>query len=132
MVSAWEVYVVMSLDGWGRSLATLCFISTAAVVPLGLTAVMQGSISQTDEEKQQAATLVKWAKRALVLAAVAFVVTSLLPSTKTAAAMIVLPAITSDQVIEPVGKEAKELYGLAKQALRKIAEEPETVEKAQQ
>src|SRR5690606_7040123 len=52
-----------------------------------------------------------------------FLLASLLPSSKTAAAMIVLPAITSDTVVQTVAPEARELYELAKDALRSVAKD---------
>jgi hypothetical protein len=48
--------------------------------------------------------------------------------------MLILPAITSDEVVKPLGNEARELYDLAKDALRKAvdapAPKPSEVEKA--
>lgn len=46
--------------------------------------------------------------------------TMFLPSTKTSAAMIVLPAITNDKVVDTVAPEARELYELAKDALKNM------------
>src|SRR6185312_11361876 len=40
-----------------------------------------------------------------------------MPSTKTIAAMIVLPKITSPQAIDTVSKESRDIYELAKKAL---------------
>ena len=42
----------------------------------------------------------------------------LTPSSKTAAAMIVLPALTSEEVVGTVKSEAKEPYEMAKEALK--------------
>jgi len=59
-----------------------------------------------------------------VFAGVGFlVVGSLIPSSKTLAAMIVLPAITSEEVVSIIKPEAKELYELTKDALRSMATE---------
>ena len=63
----------------------------------------------------------KLAKRlipvAILLASIAF----LLPSSKTIAAMIVLPKITSPQAIDTVSKESRDIYELAKKALANLA-----------
>jgi hypothetical protein len=55
----------------------------------------------------------------LLLAAIAA------PSSRTAAAMILVPKLTSPEVMQPIGAEAKELYQLAKGALRNLAAKPE-------
>src|SRR5690606_27484916 len=46
-----------------------------------------------------------------------------LPSSNTAAAMMVLPAITSESVVQTVAPETRELYELAKDALRSVAKD---------
>lgn len=48
-------------------------------------------------------------------------INTFMPGTKTIAAMVVLPKITSPQALDAMGNEAKELYGLAKDALRNLA-----------
>lgn len=44
----------------------------------------------------------------------------IMPGTKTIAAMVVLPQITSPQALDAMGSEAKDLYNLAKQGLAKL------------
>jgi hypothetical protein len=46
-----------------------------------------------------------------------------LPSTKTIAAMIVLPKITSPQALDTMGKESRDIYELAKKALANLADD---------
>jgi hypothetical protein len=50
----------------------------------------------------------------------------LMPSTKTIAAMIVLPKITSPQAIDTMSKESRDIYDLAKKALTKLADDKPT------
>lgn len=48
-------------------------------------------------------------------------VSTFMPGTRTVAAMVVLPKLTSPAALDAMGNEAKELYGLAKDALRNLA-----------
>jgi hypothetical protein len=126
MVSAWDVYWVMQLDAIG----TTAFV----VALLGLLAGGVGSLihygASTGENDFDKATAraTKVFRGVFFVGVVALMTCAFLPSSKTAAAMILVPALTSEQVIEPVGAEARELYALAKQALTNIAQpkpEPE-------
>ena len=112
MVSAWDVYWVMQLDSISAGI-------TAMAILWPIVGCL-GSMVLSDYTKD-----VHWPACVGLCMAVLFgFAAMLIPNSKTAAAMIVLPAITSDAVLEPVGKEAKELYVLAKQALSKVAQEP--------
>jgi hypothetical protein len=53
-----------------------------------------------------------------------------MPSTKTIAAMIVLPKITSPQAINTMSKESRDIYDLAKRALTKLVDDKPDQEKA--
>lgn len=118
MVSAFEVYVVMQLD------SIRAFFIGAAVISGGLGAgfLWVAALDECDKEpwapklKTKGTRLASWCVAALLC----FSVT---PSSTTAAAMILVPALTSDEVVEPVGREAAELYGLAKKALTNLAED---------
>ena len=113
-ISAFDVYLVMQLDSIRGGIGVLCFLSVSGLC-----------IAAVDGERL---SLRWWASLAGTV--VAAVVCTFTPSSKTAAAMIVLPAITSEQVTEPVAAEAKELYALAKRALTNIAEPPAKPEKS--
>lgn len=65
--------------------------------------------------------MIKVAKSILSISIPLLIIGTLLPSSRTAAAMIVVPALTSKEVVEPVAGEAKELYDLAKEALKNLA-----------
>lgn len=67
-------------------------------------------------------SMAKRVRKWLVGSAVALIcINTFMPGTRTIAAMVVLPKITSPQALDAMGNEAKELYGLAKDALRNLA-----------
>lgn len=125
MVSAFDVYLVMQLDsikGVMSGVVAAGIIGTGAAIifaPLGL---MAGEDLGVDIK----ATLKKYfpLKTIMTLWLFSLAGSAFLPSSKTMAAMILVPALTSKEVTEPLSREAGELYGLAKDALRSIAEKP--------
>ena len=113
MISPFEVYLVMQLDTIRPAAGVFGFAATGA----GLFVVIFGF---TEDE-----TWGKWLGSLLLASGLlSFLLATFLPSTKTAAAMLILPAITADEVVKPLGNEAKELYDLAKDALRKAVDAP--------
>ena len=121
MISPFEVYLVMQLDKIEAGSVLVCLLLVGLCLFLWLTIAGRADhLKETDE-------YAKWVQLAKLFSVglVGMVIfTTLLPSTKTAAAMLILPAITSDEVVEPLGNEARELYDLAKQALRKSLDAP--------
>ena len=70
--------------------------------------------------------------RAVKLALVALlvgVVNSFIPSTKQAAAIIVIPKIANSEIVAEMGDSAKELVGLAKSWLIELKPQPKTENK---
>jgi heme/copper-type cytochrome/quinol oxidase subunit 2 len=53
-----------------------------------------------------------------------------MPSSKTIAAMIVLPKITTPQAIDTMSKESRDIYDLAKKALANLADDKPAKEEA--
>jgi hypothetical protein len=137
MVSAWDVYWVMQLDSISAGAGFLAFLSGAGMAILwAWGGFLKSDACDYGEESwrykkgvQLGKALHKWALALTAVHALAFATAVLLPSSKTAAAMLVVPALTSDQVIEPATAEARELYGLAKQALTNLAEKKPEAEK---
>lgn len=118
MITPFEVYLVMQLD-------TISNVSLFALCILGLTfAILSGTAGMmyADGDKEDSAALKRVLRKIFPYLLVSLMVSTFLPSTKTAAAMIVLPALTSDEVVKPLGNEARELYDLAKQALKKAVD----------
>lgn len=127
MIDAWDVYWVMQLDSIGTLLLMLAIISIVAGI---LVSAISACIVYFDENDAFRPGL-RFGARCLTAGIVVAMVNAVLPSSKTAAAMIVLPALTSDQVVEPLTAEARELYGLAKQALTNLSEQPKPEPKAE-
>ena len=111
MITPFQIYLVMQLDSFLSIFTAFLIFSFlyAGVVCLF-------HLNDFSEEKKQ-----KWPsrKKAIKLAVSIFFVSSVLlsltPSTKTAAAMIVIPAIVNNENLQ---NEASELYLLAKDALK--------------
>lgn len=125
MITPFEVYLVMQLD----SISTGLSVSSAASGMVAGFLSMMWFMSVLHEDDDVCRKLTYPLKRALWVLVPCILLNALLPSTKTAAAMIVLPAITSEEVVRPLGNEARELYDLAKDALRKVVDAPKEVEK---
>lgn len=125
MLSAWDVYWVMQLDNIGA------FFTLVTIVPVvgafvGLV-VMPLTLDYVDDDHWP--LIRKVLTRLLLFVWLpAGLVSVFIPSSKTAAAMLVLPALTSDAAVETIAPEAREIYNLAKQALRNVAEPPTKVE----
>lgn len=125
MISAWQIYLVMQLDSINRvvtSFSVLCFMFGAFCSLWCFFNSEDDNWSWNEgkkEEREKARKpIIKRASRFFISSALLAALASLLPSTKTAAAMIVLPAIINN---ESVQREAGELYRIAKDALRSIS-----------
>lgn len=113
MISAWDVYWVLQLD----SIAGMFVI---AAIIFGLALIFTPFFYLLEEQK-----LPPHFKKMLATVIGCALVATFLPSSKTAAAMILVPALTAPEVVAPVTGEAKELYSLAKQALKDLANKTE-------
>ena len=122
MISAFEVYLVMQLDSVSHFFAGIVAIFLfATVASLFVFGGNSGSY-QTEKEECTARQALNLAKRFFATAMIALAINSFIPSSTTAAAMILLPKIASEKSMQIVGKEAGELYGLAKKALEKLGD----------
>lgn len=113
MISAWNIYWVMQLDCISSTVQWFAWMSIIAAAGLGIAHFM----ADGDYE-----WLGKRAKQALVFSAAMAFISAFIPSTKTAAAMVILPAVANNQAIQ---HEAADLYGIAKDALRELAKPKE-------
>lgn len=114
MISAWQVYLVMQLD----AISTVaCVFGTLLSIP----ACFFGGVGLIEDDDRQ----IKVAKSFLSISIPLLIIGTVLPNSRTAAAMIVVPALTGKEVVEPVAGEAKELYDLAKEALKNLAKKEE-------
>lgn len=131
MITAFDVYLVMVLDDVNFTVGWLCLVSALGSAVCLFTAFIfttEEYSSCREKQLEMASKAIGQSKKYLTVAALMGVVWTLIPDSKTLAAMYILPAMTSDAVIEPVSAEARELYTLAKKALNKIADEPAKVE----
>lgn len=124
MISTWQIYLVMQLDSVS---AGLTFISCLGLTVVGVS-IVWNTLSKADAKefpyttdhearKVQWESRDKWRNRILVFILPLFFINMLIPSSKTAAAMIVIPAIANNERFQA---EAGDLYQLAKQGLKKL------------
>ncbi len=99
LISAWDIYWITRLD----AIKDLCFIITLFGGSLGLI-----SLALVIFENPPA-LLRKVTKTMLTLAAVGAVGMCILPSTRVAAAMVVLPAIVNSQAVQKLPAELTSL-----------------------
>ena len=124
-MNAWTIYWILQLDSIGTELLFLCAITATVAICVAGVAIDDATSNPNDwstpEFKDKALEKLgrapkmrriayKWATAAFLLSGLV----ALTPSTKTAAAMAVLPAIANNERIQ---HEAGDLYQLAKQAL---------------
>ncbi len=128
MITAWQVYLVMQLDNI-RDVLGVC------TVILGVSLLFGGAfgafvVSEMCGDRQAGCWKMyrRLVSTGMVLFSLLLICTTFIPSSKTVAAMIVLPAITSETVIDNVTPEAKELYGLAKEALKNLGAKDKPVD----
>lgn len=129
MISPWQIYWVMQLDSISSGLT---FITCLGLAVAG-GSILWNTLSKNDasefpslcnveERKIQWQSRDKWRNRILAFILPLFFINMLIPSSKTAAAMIVIPAIANNERFQ---SEASELYDLAKIGLKRlVAEEP--------
>lgn len=116
-MSAWTVYWVLQLDSIKYIFILLTILpAAAAAITSIIGGLMTGEYNERDREN--GTKLLGYSKRLWLTFVVALFAANLLPSSKTAAAMIVLPALTSEEAVGTVKSEAKELYEMAKEALK--------------
>lgn len=129
MISAWDIYWVMQLDSIGGAVFVLALSAFIAAVVL---LIMGGCNAHEVPEEwgsdvyrikaqralARAPALIGAGKRLAFLAAFLAIAVALTPSTKTAAMMLVIPAVANNEAIQ---REAGDLYGIAKDALRELA-----------
>lgn len=125
MITAWQIYWVMQLDSIGGMLTFTAIVCGVAVLFLWVWGAIEKACSSNSPEmelsKREAArgvALHRSAKPLTILAGILLLANAFIPSTKTAAMMLVIPAVANNQAIQ---REAGDLYGIAKDALRELA-----------
>lgn len=114
-MTAWELFWVLKLDDIGFALGIIAVISGILsmflLIPL---------FAETDDElRSRVRRLLKVSVPTFILS---FCAVTLLPSTKQAAALYVVPTLTCPENMDKMSVEAKELYGIVKEGLKQWAE----------
>ena len=123
------VYFLMMADDVKFALGFLAIVlGLATAVCFAGRAISSSIVYESDIRDQSIdwrvwQTWVALTKRVPWLFGVAIMISTFMPSTKTVAAMIVLPKITSPQAIDTMSKESRDIYDLAKKALTKLADD---------
>lgn len=121
MITPFQVYLVMQLDSIS-DMSLLLFL--LFMIAFAFTLIKKNLIEDHLADDGQELLPVKRAlKIELICASIFCSICAFMPSSKTAAAMIILPAITSDKVVNTVTPELKELYSLTKDALKNLSKE---------
>ena len=131
MITAWDIYWVMQLDSIAVAVALLGLGFGAVTVVAGVLGFMDRDLagiyedSSYDEGRERyrryvasGAAKLRMARRAAMFCVPILLVATFIPSTKTAAMMLVIPAVANNETVQ---REAGELYGIAKDALRELA-----------
>jgi hypothetical protein len=121
VISPWQIYLILQLDSFGSGFEYIAILGLVAAVTFALIGALdkEGAANYPNhpaaESKRKSGAAqhrrASWFFGASLLAG-AF--TCLLPSTRTAAAMFLIPAVANNETIQ---REAGELYTLAKDAL---------------
>lgn len=119
MISALDVYLVMQADALHSMFVGAMVFS---LLSLAITSLIY-LIASARGDDVSSATAGRFIKPAALAVSVTVLLVTLVPDSRTSAAMIILPALTKSEVMTPIGDEAKELYGLTKEALRDLVEE---------
>lgn len=134
MISAGELYWVLKLDAiesffcWLGGLAT-AFFTLASII--SLVCYLIDEIMENSKGIQTTKKIFKRFALALAVALLVLGIGKLIPTTKQMAAIIILPKIATQENVEALTGEAKEIYTLAKDCLKKLTETKETPEKSE-
>ena len=108
MISAWEVYLFMQ----SSNIATGILLLSIGLLVGALAHAIVIETNYTESKKDYSVP-----KRNIKISVAIFLFALLIPSRETIAAMYIVPKLTSKEFIEPVTKEAKELYDVFKKSL---------------
>lgn len=127
LISPFEVYFILQLDSIRTAFVPIMIVSGLAFIISFILMCVNADESYNTEVKYYAfgKRMMKFATPCVLFALAGL---TFIPTTKTAAAMVLLPAITSEAVTTPLTREAGELYDLAKQALKKAVNDEDTPE----
>lgn len=120
MISPLEIYLVLQMDSIKEATQVSAVVSGAGVLGSLFIGGLVASVDSWDDVAKRESKAVlrtaayKWTKRLALVCSLSAALVALLPSTKTLAAMLVIPAVMNSETVQ---KEAGELYTMAKTAL---------------
>lgn len=130
-MSPFLVYLMMQADSIGSVSFFICVVfGFLSVVGLIGHTISNIYAEQDDEAKSFRDGIAKPFKWSVAVFFIAILMQAFVPSTKTIAVMVVLPKVTSPQALDAMGSEAKDIYLLAKDALRSLSKEEKPKEPA--
>lgn len=116
-MTPFEIYLVMQLDSIVTLFGWMLAFSVLSIVALFVGWAASAPDAKTDEEAALINSFTaKWMGRCLGVIILSSLLYAFTPSTKTAAAMFIVPHLTSPEAVGTVSTEARELLDLAKQA----------------
>ena len=128
-MSPFLVYLMFQADNISILFGILAAMTALAGVALVCCACQSiYSWENKDDVRAIKAKTARAAKVAIPAAFFLFAAALLIPSTKTIAAMVVLPKLTSPQALDAMSKESRDIYDLAKRALTKLADDKPAVQ----
>ena len=126
MVSGWELYFVLKLDSFHAFFQTIGGIGLISSV-LGSIIATVASFDDDGTTRMIANKAASLFRKMLVVSVLFVVAGLLLPTTKQAAAVLIIPKIATNENVEMISDEAKSLYSLAKEYfLENIKHQQET------
>lgn len=113
-MDAWTVYWLFKLD----DIQTLFQVASFILVIGAMVSTVGYFISRSYYDKQDKKTCLKFMRPLIPVAITCLVVAVLIPSTKTMAAIIVLPKIVSAENLDMVAKDGGDIYKLAMERIK--------------
>ena len=118
-ISPWTVYWIMQLDALRAVIGVCCFVfggSTAAMLIIGSINYFDSIVGDLEKGKE----MLRFCRRFLVPPFLIFMVASaLLPSTKSACAILAIPVIANNETLQA---DATEVYSLGMERLKEALE----------
>lgn len=119
-MSPFLTYLLFQADSISEALG---FIAILAGMLFCVAVPLKWVAQEGRNEHESAAIAYKACRVAIWICPIIVAAGILMPSSKTIAAMIVLPKITSPQALDTMGKESRDIYELAKKALANLADD---------
>lgn len=124
-ISPWLIYVVMQLDSVGVLFRCTSVVLFCIAVVLAVRALIAIDDKGIEGWKNKITQLIP-AIASFMFFLILFVLACLLPSSKTAAAMYIIPKMASSEFVNYTAPaEMREMYSLAKQAIKNLSTDKE-------